>query len=241
MSRAQRHAHMAGFTLVEALVAMVLMGMIMASLATITAQWLPNWNRGFAHVQRTELFGRGLERLVADLAAAQFVKANGKASQPLFDGDELSVRFVRGALGPNTRPGLEVVSVSTMSDDRGTALVRARAPFVPLPEKTRLRDLATFSDQVVLIRAPYRASFSYSGPDHVWRGSWHDADQLPIAIRVLVRDAATQHTLAVSTATVLRVNVAADCAAAKSPKECIYPSLKTAPGAAPNAAPVVDK
>ena len=59
----------AGFTLIEMLVAMVLMVGILAALATVTAQWLPNWNRGFAHVQRTELFGRGIERLVADLSA----------------------------------------------------------------------------------------------------------------------------------------------------------------------------
>ena len=77
---------------------------------------------------------------------------------------------------------------------------------------------------MVLIRAPYRAVFSYAGPDRVWQSSWHDAEQLPVAIRVLVRDAATQHTLAVSTATVLQVDVAAACAAAKSPKECVYPS-----------------
>ena len=182
----------------------------------MTAQWLPNWNRGFAHVQRTELFGQGLERLVADLSAAEFVTANGQAKQPLFEGDELAVRFVRTAIGPNTRPGLEVVRISTMSDNRGVALVRARTPFVPLRENAKIRDLANFSDPVVLMRAPYRATFSYAGPDHVWQNSWRDADQLPIAIRVSVRDAATQRTLAVSTATVLRVSAPAQCARAQS-------------------------
>ena len=57
----------------------------------MTAQWLPNWNRGFAHVQRAELLALGLERMVADLSAAEFVSANGKTRQPLFDGAELSV------------------------------------------------------------------------------------------------------------------------------------------------------
>ena len=140
---------------------------------------------------------------------------------------------MRDAVGPNTQPGLEVVSISTLSDDRGTALVRARAPFLPLPENAKLRDLSNFVDPVVLIRAPYRAVFSYAGPDRVWQSSWHDAEQLPVAIRVLVRDAATQQTLAVSTATVLRVDVAAACAAAKSPKECVYPPAKVAPNGAP--------
>ena len=219
-----RHADPeAGFTLIEMLIALILMVGILAALATVTSQWLPNWNRGFAHVQRTEVLGQGLERLVADLSAAEFITANRAAKRPLFDGDEFAVRFVRSAIGPNTRPGLEVVRISTLSDDRGLALVRARAPFVALPESATLRDLANFSDPVVLMRAPYRATFSYAGPDHAWLNSWHDANQLPVAIRVLVRDAATQRTLAVSTATLLHVNAPAECARAKSAKECIYP------------------
>ena len=224
----------AGFTLFEMLVALVLMVGILAALASVTAQWLPNWNRGFAHVQRTELFGQGLERLVADLAAAEFVTANGRAKQPLFEGDELAVRFVRTALGPNTRPGLEVVRISTISDSRGVAMVRTRTPFVPLPVNAKLRDLANFSDPVVLIRAPYRAIFSYAGPDHVWRNSWHDADQLPAAIRVSVRDAATQRTLAVSTATVLRISAPAECARARVARECIYPPVNAPPAVSSN-------
>ena len=71
-----RRSSTAGFTLVEALVATVLMGMILAALATVTAQWLPNWNRGFVRVQRTELLAIAIERLAADFAAAEFVPPN---------------------------------------------------------------------------------------------------------------------------------------------------------------------
>lgn len=234
--RYRRSSGEAGFTLIEMLLAMVLMVGILAALASVTSQWLPNWNRGFAHVQRTELFGLGLERLVADLSAAEFVTASGKAKKPLFEGDELGVQFVRTAIGPNTRPGLEVVRISTISDDRGLALVRANAPFVTLPENATLRDLSNFSGQVAIIRAPYRAYFSYAGPDHVWQNNWRDEKELPIAIRVLVRDAATQRTLAVSTATVLHVNAPAECATAQNPKNCIYPPAVGTPNAAPGTA-----
>ena len=102
----------AGFTLIEALLATALMGAILAALATITAQWLPNWNRGFARVQRAEHLSLGLERLVADLAAAEFVAAGRELPQPVFDGTELAVTFVRSALGPNARPGLEIVRIA---------------------------------------------------------------------------------------------------------------------------------
>src|SRR5262249_51867755 len=67
---AWRRRAAAGFTLIEALVATALMGMVLAALATITAHWLPNWNRGIGRVQRTELVSISLNRLVADLEAA---------------------------------------------------------------------------------------------------------------------------------------------------------------------------
>ncbi len=219
----------AGFTLIEMLVALVLMVGILAALASVTSQWLPNWNRGFAHVQRTELFGQGLERLVADLSAAEFVTANGKSKQPLFDGDELAVRFVRPAIGPNTRPGLEVVQIATAAGDRGLALVRTRTPFQLLPENGKIGDVSDFSDPVILMRAPYRAIFSYAGDDHLWQDRWRDADRLPTEIRISIRDAATEHTLAVSTATVLRVSAPAECVRADNPKDCIYASSKMPP------------
>jgi len=100
-----RRAAIAGFTLVEALLATALMGVILAAIGTVTAQWLPNWNRGFTRVQSSETLAAGLERIVADLAAAEFVTAGANIRQPVFDGTELSVTFLRTALGPNTRPG----------------------------------------------------------------------------------------------------------------------------------------
>ena len=69
MTRNSRSARNAGFTLVEALVATLLMAFILGALATVTGQWLANWDRGFIHAQRVELLAAGLERVVADLAA----------------------------------------------------------------------------------------------------------------------------------------------------------------------------
>ena len=213
----------AGFTLIETLIAMTLMVAILAVLATVTSQWLPNWNRGFARVQRTELLGRGLERLVADLSAAEFVTANRLTKQPFFEGSDLSVLFVRSAIGPNTRPGLEIVRITSITDKQGYALLRTRMPFGLIPANAKIGDLSNFSDPVVLMRTPYRAVFSYAGPDHAWQNSWRDSGQLPLAIRVSIRDAASERTLAVSTATVLHVGAPAECARAKVPKLCVFP------------------
>ncbi len=67
----------AGFTLIEVLMATLLMTIILAALATVTAQWLPNWNRGMARVQRAERLAMGLDRIVADLSVAEMIPLNG--------------------------------------------------------------------------------------------------------------------------------------------------------------------
>src|ERR1051326_8246637 len=53
--RTRAREGIAGFTLIETLIATALMVATLAALATVTAQWLPNWNRGFVRAQRTEL------------------------------------------------------------------------------------------------------------------------------------------------------------------------------------------
>jgi len=88
-----------GFTLLEALVALALTGLILSALATLTAQWLPSWNRGFDRIQQSELISIAMQRIAADLAAAEFVPASRATKKPLFEGTALSVTFVRTALG----------------------------------------------------------------------------------------------------------------------------------------------
>jgi general secretion pathway protein J len=217
-----RLADEAGFTLIEVLMATLLMTVILAALATVTSQWLPNWNRGMARVQRAERLALGLDRLVADLSVAAMIPMNGDAKTPLFEGSELAVTFVRTAVGPNTRPGLEIVRLVEKADGQGLAMVRERAPFAPMPSDAQIR----FADQVVLIRSPLRVTFSYAGPDQVWQPNWRGQMQLPDRIRIAVRDGATGQVLGVSSATILHVNAWAECARAKNAAACLTARLK---------------
>jgi general secretion pathway protein J len=209
-----------GFTLIEALISVALMGIVLAALALLTAQWFPNWNRGFRRVQQTELMGLGIERAVADLSAAEFISPNGKTKHPLFEGSELSVTFVRSALGPNTAPGLDIVRLSETPTERGLALVRMRAKFVPLEPGAQVATQVAFSDPVVLTQGPFRLSFSYAGADRAWRPIWQDATQLPRAVRLTVRSTATGQIVMVSTALPVHVSSPAACALG-SAKECL--------------------
>jgi general secretion pathway protein J len=189
----------AGFTLIETLVALALTGLVLSALANITSQWLPNWNRGIDRIQRSESIALALQRIGADLASAEYVPASREQRQPLFDGSELAVTFVRTTLGPNARPGLDVVRIGETTDRRDLVTVRTRAPFAPLPPATSLSEQIQLGDPMVLLRAPFRLSFSYAGRDRVWKSSWHEAERLPAAIMLTVRDAATERVLSVST------------------------------------------
>jgi general secretion pathway protein J len=218
----RRPASAAGFTLIEVLMATLLMAVILSALATVTSQWLPNWNRGMSRVQRAERLAIGLDRIVADLSVAEMIPMNGDAKLPLFEGSELAVTFVRTAVGPNMRPGLEIIRLIEKGDKEGLAMVRERTPFTPMPADGQIR----FADQVVLIRSPFRVAFSYAGPDQVWQPTWRDQAQLPDMIRIAVRDGGTGQVLSVSRAAVVHVNATVECARAGNTTACIAGLLK---------------
>ena len=108
------------------------------------------------------------------------------------------------------------------ADDQGLAFVRERAPFTPMPSDGQIR----FADQTVLLRAPFRVTFSYAGRDQVWQPSWRGYMQLPNVIRVTVRDSGTGQVLAVSSAAIVHVNAPAECAQAKNAMDCLDTRLR---------------
>jgi general secretion pathway protein J len=198
-----------GFSLIEALVALALTGLVLSALATITAQWLPNWNRGIDRIQRSELVGIGMQRIAADLAAAEFVPAGRDRRKPLFEGSAFAVTFVRTAIGPNAGLGLDIIRIGETDDHGRLMTVRSRMPFAPLPPGASLLEQVHTSDPVVLLTPPMRLSFAYAGPDHVFHDNWHDNDKLPSAIRLTVREAGSERILGISTATPVHIDAPA--------------------------------
>jgi general secretion pathway protein J len=198
-----------GFTLIETLAALALTGLVLSALATLTAQWLPSWNRGFDRIQQSELISISMQRIAADLAAAEFVPANRTSKKPLFEGTALAVTFVRTAFGPNVGLGIDVVRLGETTDQGRFVTVRSRAPFVPLPPGISLTEQIHVSDPVVLLRPPLRISFAYAGPDQVFRDEWRDMDALPTAIMLTLRDATSGRVLSMSTVTPVHVNAPA--------------------------------
>jgi general secretion pathway protein J len=210
MSRARRDARDGerGFSLIEALAALALTGLVLSALATITAQWLPNWNRGVDRIQRSELIGIAMQRIAADLAAAEFVSPGRDVRKPLFEGSGQSVTFVRTAIGPNVGPGLDVVRIAESIDQGRLVTIRSRASFAPLQPGASLSEHHT-RDPVVLLTPPLRLSFAYAGADRIFQDSWQDRDRLPSAIRLTVREAGSGRVLSVSTVTPVHVDAPA--------------------------------
>ena len=236
--RRGRYAAVRGFTLMEAMVATVLMGMILAAIASITAQWLPNWNRGIARVQHAELVSISLNRLVADIQAAEFISPNRQTKLPLFDGTPSSVILVRSAIGPSARTGLEIVHIAEAADGPRTVVLRSTMPFVPLEPNQASISRLRFGNPVALLNPPYRVSFAYSGDDGIWKDTWQNAPRLPTAIRVTVRDAATKRTLAISTTALIHVELPAACANTSAKTSCIaQPGERQGEPAGENPAP----
>jgi general secretion pathway protein J len=223
---ADPHGPEAGFTLIEMLIATLLTVFILVALANVTAQWLPNWNRGMLRVERDERFAFSLNRIVEDLSVAEFVPANGSVKTPYFDGDELSVTFVRTAIGPNTHPGLEIIRFHEVGDTNGPALVRDRAMFAPMDPGTPVH----FVDPMVLIRSPYRVMFAYAGAAGDWQATWRAMPQLPAKIRIAVRDGVTQQRVAISTAAPVHVDTPAECVSTKNVDQCLAQIAQAAPG-----------
>lgn len=219
----------AGFTLVEALVSIALMGAIVTSLSMVTGQWLPNWRLGFGRLQRLETLDVGLQRVVSDLQSAEFVTANSASNVPVFFGDPKSVTLVRIGNSPGASPRLEFVRLAEVVEKHGFALVRTHAPFKPLDPGEPLESQLYFSDPVVLVRAPYRISFAFAGSDRLWRDTWRKQVLLPSAARIEVRDAATDRVLPLTTTALLHVDLPADCVTSQSAQQCLSGRRPDAP------------
>jgi general secretion pathway protein J len=214
--RHARKSARSGFTLIEALVALALMGIILGALATITAQWLPNWNRGFSRVERSQSLTIAMDRLVADVSAAQFIQPNRNSRAPLFVGNEFDVTFVRTTLGPNVQPGLDIVHIGETESSSGRHIVRSRSTFAPFVTDQVSIDQLTFGDAVILFRFPFRISFAYAGHDGVWKNSWQEMKTLPATVRVTIRDTTNEHNFSISTTAIVHVDAEAAIVCANS-------------------------
>lgn len=176
-----------GFTLIEALVALAIGGFVIATIATITGQWMRSWRFALPTLQRAEMLVAGLDRVVADLSAARFMPASLEGRGLIFSGEATAVTLVRRSLAVERPAGLEIVRLAPQAGHDEVTLARSRSPLAMGTFPTAPADVAP----VALLRPPYAIRFAYADADRRWRTTWHEDARLPRLIRVEVVDRRT--------------------------------------------------
>jgi general secretion pathway protein J len=164
-----------GFTLIETIAALVLTGLLMTMLSSITGSWLHHWDSGARRAQDVEILVLGANRIAHEIASAIALPATPLHNTPLFSGMERQLVLIREAGAPG-ESGLE--GVRLQAPDKG-GLFRSHG------RVEELTSLAAFQadDEVMLLPSEYRVTFAYSGTDASWQPRW-SGELLPSLIRV---------------------------------------------------------
>jgi general secretion pathway protein J len=197
-----------GFTLLEALASVAVVGLILMAIGAVAGQWLPHWRHGFEAAQNADLIAQALDRIAADLGAAEYAHLDPATEGPLFRGAADAVAFVRSSSGPGAAPGLEVIRIGAVSTDQGVETQRAHATFMP-------GAIGSFRDGATLLRPPFRLALAYAGPDGRWLPSWSGGKTLPRAVRLTVSGA--NNVGVASSAVSLKVTAAPEITTQSSP------------------------
>ncbi len=164
-----------GFTLLEALVALLLAAILFAAVALYAGSWLGTWSRLTGRGAQEDIVAIVLDRIVEDLEEAQPYYQRGLGGEQIaFTGEEGAVTFVRPALGFNARPGLDRVTYLNGQVGRETAVLRSRRDFADTGG----------GEDLPLIRGVVRVSFAYAGADGSLSGQWSNPTRLPSMVRV---------------------------------------------------------
>jgi general secretion pathway protein J len=172
---------------------------------------------GFNRLQNQEQFAIAFQRVASDLSASEFVPALLNSRDPLFEGRDGAVTFVRSTLGPNSVPGLEITRFAEVRQGSSYLLVRSRAPYAPVPDREGPQN---FSEFTTILRSVDRLSFAYGGSDGSWHNSWEHQPRLPVRIRITGRGPMGMLTTALS----VHSEIPLECLTASSLENCFGPS-----------------
>ena len=201
-----------GFTLIEALVSLLLATILFGGLSMYTGTWVRHWQGMIDRGGREDTVAVILDRMVEDLESAQPIDSdpNSAIIAVRFDGSAESVTFVRPALGYQARAGLDDVTYSIGQAGSDRALIRVR------------RDhLATSGgEELPLMRGDLKLSFSYAGPDGEFNPEWTSTTRLPSLVRIEL-SGSSPRPWEQSAIARLRVEMPAHCGAGEALARCL--------------------
>ena len=179
-----------GFTLIEMLIAMTLLGIMVVLLFSSLKIAAESWNAGEAKIVEVnkkavvyQFFKRHLTtiRPLFDPVLSQGGDVD-QLPQPAFQGQSQRLRFVAALPVSAARKGLQVFEIAADSREPSTLLV-ALSPY----QQTE----PSQPEQVVLLEHIKAFSFSYFGKKEeggasAWLDEWTGADRLPQLIKVSI-------------------------------------------------------
>lgn len=180
----------AGFTLLELLIAMTLLGFILALLFGGLRLGSRSWDAGELRSERSTHLSLVQGFMRRELSQVYPFRWKKKVNPELaFAGESGKLRFVApvaARLGPG---GLYLVSLEFVRDTDGGQLVMKRS--IPEPDSADFNALDG-AEKLVLAEQVESVNFSYFGPetkdaDPQWQDKWDSTTLLPYLIRVRLK------------------------------------------------------
>jgi general secretion pathway protein J len=180
-----------GFTLIEVLIAMTLLGVMVALLFSSLKIAAESWNAGESKIAKVnqkavvyQFFKRHLTA-IRPLPSLDMEQNFEAGSQQVFQGFPQAVRFVAALPASSARKGLQVFNLALDPADSSLLTVR-------LTPYRQSDDDSKTEQPVILLQHILEIKFSYFGKTEdiaelQWRDEWLIADRLPSLIKVSIR------------------------------------------------------
>jgi general secretion pathway protein J len=177
-----RSSSLSGFSLLEALAALGLTGMLFATGLPLFVQLVRNWSAGTARLMAADEWMSATNRMSDDLAQALPLKmAHSGDKAVAFRGSAREIHFVRTSLGGKGDFRLESVSLVIESRGDGTVdVVRIARPF----SITSFETSPPISEGVSLFQLQNSATFDYLDVSGKRYESWDPSAGLPNCVEL---------------------------------------------------------
>lgn len=182
-----------GFTLIEVLIAITLLGVIVVLLFASLRIAGKSWNTGegkIAQVNQKAVVYQFFKRHLTTIRPLPMPKRDDplglEATEQAFQGLPQSLQFVAALPAASTRKGLQLFNIQL--DPRRSSIIQvALRPY----RETDAEFDAVAEPPVVLLEQVAKFSFSYfgkieEGADQLWHNEWVEADHLPSLVKVSI-------------------------------------------------------
>ena len=182
-------ARQSGMTLVELLVALVVIAMTFAMAAGALRVLAQSGGIGTELIGRHDMFSRGIDALRRDVERFERIALGKQSADPQleFAGNERAMAFVVVEPPFPSHAGLFLVRYTIIERDRSEFVVRSRSRYIVGSQMPASRAV----DEVNVLEGPYRFSFSYlerrEGNER-WVRRWTEKTTLPVLVKLDVVD-----------------------------------------------------